>query len=1226
MKHRITKELCICLFLFITGMTHAQVFPGTGGPISNDSLPNTFPVTVSMGFTSIDTNFGVYGVTINLLHPYDADLNIFLVSPSGVIVELSTKNGGSGDNYTNCTFTHNTNNKITSANPPFAGNYRPESSLSVVNNGQNPNGTWQLLIVDSKRSADAGSLLGWSLIFSSNPAKPVPFTSSNLPLIVINTYNQPIPDEPKINGRMYLINNDSVPNTLADTSKFYNHRIKIENHGSSSQSFPKKPYGFFTVDAAGADSNTTLLGLPSEHNWILNATYNDKSLMRDVMAYEFARRSGRYASRYRYCEVFLNGKYIGIYILMEKIKRDANRVDIAKLKLQDTTGNDLTGGYIVKIDKTTGNGSGGWTDTFPTYPGSPYRILYQYDYPEQADMMPQQSAYIKNYIYLFENALAGSQFTDPVNGYRKYADVNSFIDYSIMNEISKNVDGYRLSTYMYKDKDSKGGKLVLGPVWDFNLAFGNANYYNGQNPVGWEIDIPGNGDSYQNPFWWKRFRQDTAFLTAYYCRWNQLRTTVFTLAKINQFIDSTYGYLKEASFRNFQRWPVMGVYVWPNPTPLSYTFEDELYALKYWINLRFQWMDGQLSPLCTSTMACKPKVVLNAEKTSVYKNQKVKLFADGVGSSFLWYPSTGLSSTTGREVVATMDTNRTYFVLMQTSNGCYDTASVSISVNPLPAKSVTGNNLICPGQSTILTASAGAVSYRWSPAASLDTTGGQQVKASPGLTTTYKMVATNASGCSDSSYFTVTVVPTIHAGITASKDTVCKNSTAVLTASGASSYKWLPAEGLTDSTGNSVTVRPVSDSVVYTVVGSSLAGCVDTARFVLRTFPKHFLSIQSASTQVCIGSGITLTAIGGTGFTWLPANGFGGANGSIITVTPATNTTYRVAGMNAAGCLDTASVTITVSAIPVVKISTLDSLVCAGGQTVLVATGAGTYRWLPAPGLTDTTGMSVVVAPQVTTTYKVVGKIAAGCEDTGEFTVYVLPPVHVSVSGTSKVCKGESTRLIANGASKYQWSPASGLSETTNDTVVAKPDKTTRYRIIGTSHPGCADTVYFDVVVNDTPNLSFTPSLPVVKKGQQVSVTVSGAKTYQWFPATGLNISTGATVLASPLVTTTYEVTGTDSLGCSGRKSVTITVDNTGVITHVSEQPMIYPNPTRGEVHLKIHADAELKVYTVNGALACRRNVPAGETSFDAAELSPGMYLFIIQDAAEQYRFKVIRQ
>jgi hypothetical protein len=515
-------------------------------------LENLFSVSVSGLPSTIGTSFGLFGVELNITHTYTADLNIFLIAPDNTLIELSSGNGGSGRNYTNCILTNNANTKIASGKAPFKGSFKPEGSLGVINNGQNPNQAWRLVIVDTKPNKDTGKLVSWNLIFSNTPSKLEPFISSSLPLMLINTHGKAIPDEPKISAGMRLINNTTLPNKLGDSSKFFNYGITIETRGSSSQSFPKKPYGFTTVLKNLADTNVSLLGLPAEHDWVLNATYNDKSLMRDVLAYELARRTGRYATRYRYCELFINGVYEGIYLLMEKVKRDKNRVDISKLEPKDTVGTALTGGYIVKIDKTTGNNNGGWTDTFPISPGSPNRVYFQYDYPNGDDMSKKQKDYIASAIYKFETALSSSTFDSPTKGYRQFADVSTFIDLSIINEISKNVDGYRLSTYMYKDRDNKDPRLKMGPVWDFNLAFNNADYNNSSDPAGWEIDL-----SFGCPFWWKRFREDTGYVNSYYCRWNQLRQSTFSLYKINKFLDSTYAYLEEASYRNFQRWPVL---------------------------------------------------------------------------------------------------------------------------------------------------------------------------------------------------------------------------------------------------------------------------------------------------------------------------------------------------------------------------------------------------------------------------------------------------------------------------------------------------------------------------------------------------------------------------------------------------------------------------------------------------------------------------------------------
>ncbi len=1211
----------LILILFLANTAKAQVFTGTGGAISNDSLPNFYAQTVAVTNTSIDNNYGVYGVMVNISHTYDADLNIFLIAPNNYTVELSTKNGGAGDNYSNCIFTANTSVKINIASAPFTGSFKPEGSLGIVNNGQNPNGTWKLLIVDAKKSADAGTLLNWSLIFSSNPSKLIPFTSSNLPLMLINTYNQYIPDEPKVAGRMRIISNDTSLNYLSDSSKFYNHKIGIESRGSSSQSFPKRPYGFFTVDGTGADSNTTLIGLPAEHNWVLNASYNDKSLMRDMLTYELARRTGRYASRYRYCELFINGEYVGLYLLMEKVKRDANRVDISKLKPEDTTGNNLTGGYIVKIDKTTGNYSGGWTDTFPTYPGSNQRVFFQYDYPEEAVMAPQQKAYIKNNIYLFETALSNAQFTNPTTGYRQYADVGSFIDYSLMNEISKNVDGYRLSTYLYKDKDTKAGKLMMGPIWDFSIAWGNADYNNSYSTAGWEIDL-----SSGSPFWWKRFRQDTAYVNAQFCRWNELRTSTLSFEGINNFIDSTTHFIKEATYRNFQRWPILGVYIWPNPAPLSYTFEDEVYNLKAWIYNRCLWMDNQLSATCSSRLACKAKVVVSSDKTTVCKNQSVKLVADGIGSIFTWSPSTGLNTTTGRNVIATLDTTRTYKVVMQTSNGCSDTNFITIYTAPLPAKGITGNTSICKGTYTVLTATSGASNYKWTPSSTLDTPFGISVKASPTLNTTYKVVATNAYGCSDSSYITVIVNQIPLVKITASQDSVCVNYPITLTASGASTYKWLPANGLTDSTGTTVVVHPTQPTI-YKVIGFSAQGCFDTAKLELNFHSFAPIKTHASDTQICVGKKVTLSATSGSSFQWLPTNGFNGSSNDSITVAPLTTTLYKVTGVNIYGCIDTVSILIKVSSLPQVSITTSDTMLCWGNAVVLNAHGADTYHWLAANGLNDSVGDNVSVNPLTTTTYTVIGINAGGCLDSSMITIYVSTKPQAVIAGKNRICKGESTTLTASGGNTYQWYPAFGLNSTNAAQVIASPTNNSTYHVIVISSNQCRDTAQIQIVVDDIPAVVITPAAPTINKGQTVNLSASGATTYQWSPALGLNTTSGNTVIASPIVTTTYSVVGSDTNQCKSTKMVTVNVTTTGIYTNSMEvvKFLIFPNPVGDKLEimaLQVNTNYDLnvaqpvyRIYDLAGKILLNGEIYEMKKSINISSLSSGVYILKLSDS-----------
>ncbi len=1222
-KYKFLLAISILLVLMI-GKINAQVFSGGGGAISDDSLPNYYSLNVSSGFSTINFNYGVYGVATTITHPFDADLHIFLIAPDGVTVELSTKNGSSGDNYTNTIFTNYATNSISNASvskPPFNGTFRPEASLSVVNNGQNANGIWKLMIVDSKKNSDAGYLQGWSLIFSSNPSKPIPFTSSNLPIMLINTNGQAIQDEPKVFGDMRIISNDTSLNFLNDTTKFYKHNIAIESRGSSSQGFPKKPYGFFTVDANGIDSNTSLLGLPEEHSWILNATYNDKSLMRDVMTYELARRTGRYATRYKYCELFINGSYEGIYILMEKIKRDANRVDISKLMPTDTAGDELTGGYIVKIDKTTGNFNGGWTDTFPTYPNSPYKIFFQYDYPELAAMPTQQSNYIKNYIYLFENALAGSQFTHPTLGYRQYADVGSFIDLSIMNEISKNVDGYRLSTYLYKDKVSKGGKLTMGPIWDYNLAWNNADYGNSSATSGWEIDL-----SATAPFWWKRFRQDTGYVNSFYCRWSQLRNSTLSFHDINNFIDSTQAYLKEAAFRNFQRWPVLGLYVWPNPSPLSFTMEDENTNLKAWINNRFAWIDSQVGANCNTVNTCKPKVGLFADNTVVCKNQPVKLYADGIGTSFQWSPAIGLNTTIGRNVIATADTTRTYRVIMTTQYGCKDTGYITITTLPLPNKNLTGNTSICKGTSTILSATVGATSYKWTPSVSLDTGYGRQVVATPLITTTYKMVAFNASGCSDSSYITVVVNQNVIVKITPSKDTACLNENVTLTASGANTYRWLATNGLNDTSGNIVVVHP-NTATTYKVIGTSVLGCLDTAIFTLNYYPKSFLQINTASNQMCIGDTRALTVMGGNSYQWLPNTYFSGSTSSSITVSPNSTTTYRVAGVSKNGCLDTTSIQLIVMPKPKVEITTPDTQLCYGKSAILTASGAVSYQWIPNSGLSVTNGNIAFVNPLVKSTYIVVGTNANGCKDTARITIAIQNKPILKITGNTDLCRGQSNSLLATGAATYTWYPAIGLNKTFGDQVEASPESSTTYHVVGIGNNGCIDTINFRITVHEVPSVSISPTTTTINKGQQTILSASGAKNFTWWPISGLNTTTGNIVIASPTTTTTYIVTGSDSNQCITSSTATIYVTTVGINHKTAENSRItiYPNPVNGnEIVIKDNGYDEDKkacaLYDLTGKTLCTFALHGAETTLGISNITSGVYF--IKVGQEFLRFE----
>lgn len=434
--------------------------------------------------------------------------------------------------------------------------------------------------------------------------------STALPLVFIDTNGRQIPDEPKILAKMGIVwkGADEMNNT-GDPFNHYNGFITIEVRGSSSQMFPKKSYGFETSDEAGQDIDFPLLGLPEEEDWIFYGPYSDKSLIRNALTFSLAKPLGRYASRIRFVELFLNNRYQGIYLLMEKIKRDKVRVDIARLNPGETSGEDLTGGYIVKIDKTTGSGGGGWYSNYQNSNGA--KTFYQYEVPSDDEIASEQKAYIQNYIRNFEDAVYHNKFEGPGN-YREYIDIPSFADYILVSELTKNVDAYRLSTFLHKDKN---GKLKAGPIWDFNLAFGNADYHNAWLEHGFQIDQRMEGDGWGNPFWWKGLWADTAFVNYMKCRWNSLRESHWTDKRIFEVADSLSDALGDAVSRNFDRWPVLGLYVWPNYYVAS-THQEEMNWMKKWMENRLWWLDANLPGNCGGEL---PPLIEEFE-VSVYPN------------------------------------------------------------------------------------------------------------------------------------------------------------------------------------------------------------------------------------------------------------------------------------------------------------------------------------------------------------------------------------------------------------------------------------------------------------------------------------------------------------------------------------------------------------------------------------------------------------------------------
>lgn len=539
-----------------------------------------------------------------------------LYSDFGIVThEAEMYSGGAADNY-----------------------YIDKATLSsILVNGNN---VLAIQVHNLSGSPDLSSN-AWLSFGMKNPGStygPVPSwfygisTSSNLPLVRINTNGATIVDDPRVNGTMGITDNGpGLRNYLTDPFNDFFGNIDIEIRGSTSQQYPKKGYGLELHDSLGGNLNASLLGMPAENDWILYGPYPDKTLLRNELTYHVFDQLGHYSPRYRYCELYINNQYLGVYSLMEKIKIDNSRLDIPTLDADDNAGDSLTGGYILKIDKVTGSGTYSWVS-----PLDPDVWFIRHD-PDDGLVTASQAAYIEDYVTDFEYALQGPSFADPDIGYRAYADVNSFIDFMLMQELGRTVDGYRSSSFLHKTTDSRGGKLRMGPMWDFNLSYGNANYCDSYLTAGWqyEFNIVCPGYTPHIPFWWDRFLDDPQFQNEIRCRWDYLRAGPLHTDSLHAWVDSVALHLNESMNRNFDRWPIMGVFVNWNYY-VGATYADEINYLKTWLTNRTAWMDANLP---TGTSIC------NSPGSADVSISEISYHSDSLHSSGDWVELNNRSTT-----------------------------------------------------------------------------------------------------------------------------------------------------------------------------------------------------------------------------------------------------------------------------------------------------------------------------------------------------------------------------------------------------------------------------------------------------------------------------------------------------------------------------------------------------------------------------------------------------
>lgn len=426
---------------------------------------------------------------------------------------------------------------------------------------------------------------------------------SNLPLLVIHTSGRTIGQDARRPVAVSVFEPFRGRTTFARPPTAIV-KGQMEGRGQSSAGFPKQSFNLELNDPYGNDVEVPLLGLPAESDWVLYAPYTDKPLIHNFLAYELHRQMGHWSPRCRFVELFLdvsgrldyNSDYRGIYLLVEKIKVDNHRLDLARLSPTDAAEPEISGGYVIKKDKDSPGDRG-----FSTSGGGSFGGQYlKFHEPKPREITTAQQTWIRGYLNRFEAALYASNWLTRTgtNHYGAFIDVDSFVDNHWIVEFAKQIDGYRLSNYMHKDR---GGKLKMSPIWDWNLSFGNADYLDGQNTAGWYYPLIAAGDH----IWLRRLisgtpsgggnQGDPDFNQRLADRWSELRTNILSATRVRARIDELATELDEAQVREFKRWPRLGQYVWPNPSiyvrPTNYA--GVVNAMKTWVQGRYTWIDSQ---------------------------------------------------------------------------------------------------------------------------------------------------------------------------------------------------------------------------------------------------------------------------------------------------------------------------------------------------------------------------------------------------------------------------------------------------------------------------------------------------------------------------------------------------------------------------------------------------------------------------------------------------------
>ncbi|GAB4413246.1 MAG: hypothetical protein OHK0039_19980 [Bacteroidia bacterium] len=516
----------------------------------------------------------------------------------------------------------------------------------------------------------------------------------------------------------------------------------------------------------------------------------------------------------------------------------------------------------------------------------------------------------------------------------------------------------------------------------------------------------------------------------------------------------------------------------------------------------------------------------------------VQLQASG-GVAYTWSPGGSLSDSLIANPLASPLTTTTYTVQVTDSNGCQRSDQVTLTtMYAVPGP----DQAICFGQSVGITATGGN-DYSWSPALSLDNPVLQSPTAQPTVTTTYTVVVTDTSGCTDTAQLTVTVNPLPDADAGADEVGVCIGSSTTLVATGGGSYQWSPAIWLSSPNAATTQLTPLTDTVYYVTV-TDINSCVASDSVRIRVHPLP-LPDAGIDTVKCGDVGIGLLATGGAIYAWTPALGLSDPNIANPFANPDSSTTYTVAVTDTNGCVRSDSVFLRVmhaNAGP-------DLLLCIGDSVSIAASGGVAYQWDTDPTLTSLSTAATVAFPLDTTDYYLTVTDISGCTDRDTMRVIVHPLPTTTTFGTDLyVCSGGGTVVNATGGVQYQWSPAAIFDDPALASPTAFPtysgatlDSVWTFFVTVTDSNGCVNYDSLDQTVRLLPIVSASNDTTKCP-GDSVQLSATGGVAYQWSPAAGLSDPFSPTPMANPDTTTTYVATISAVWGCADTAAVRIQV------------------------------------------------------------------------------------